>query len=75
MAQRQSESISYIREYATVSRDMSNGQMDLDASDTEARLDQTVKELQESVQEQQAALERVRQRGDNIDENPLTVFY
>ncbi|KAF2849302.1 hypothetical protein T440DRAFT_499825 [Plenodomus tracheiphilus IPT5] len=64
MAQRQSESIARIREYAHTAREQHDGQMDIDASDTEARLDQTVKELQARVQEQQAALERLRSQSD-----------
>lgn len=35
--------------------------MDLDTSATEARLEQTVRELQARVNEQQAALEQVRE--------------
>lgn len=60
MAQRQDEIIARIREYANISRESLDAQMDLDASNTEARLDQTIKELHARVQEQQAALESLR---------------
>ncbi|KAH9880113.1 hypothetical protein J1614_002139 [Plenodomus biglobosus] len=60
MAQRQGESIARIREYANISRESLDVQMDLDASSTEAHLDQTIKELHARVQEQQAALESLR---------------
>ena len=51
MAQPQNETLKKIREYSE----------DFDASSTEARLEQTVKELQARVQEQQAALDKVMQ--------------
>ena len=58
MAQAHDEKISRIRQYVTQSRELQDDPMDFDASNTEARLEQTVRELQERVQEQQAALER-----------------
>jgi hypothetical protein len=50
-----------IRGYVKEARELQDGAMDFDASSTEARLEQTVKELQSRVQEQQAALEKVDQ--------------
>ena len=58
MAQR--ETLQKIQEYATEARERQDHVVDYDASGTEARLAQTVKELQARVQEQQAALDRVR---------------
>ncbi|KAH7085570.1 hypothetical protein BKA63DRAFT_20611 [Paraphoma chrysanthemicola] len=49
-----------IRDHVRKARELQVDEMDLDASDTETRLAQTVKELQTRVQEQQAALERLR---------------
>jgi len=60
MAQPQNETLVNIRQYATESRDLETVQMDFDASATEERLEQTVKELQARVREQQVALEEVR---------------
>ena len=48
-----------IRVYAEEARGLEDDVVDFDASSTEARLEQTVKELQARVQEQQAALEKV----------------
>ncbi|OCK73414.1 hypothetical protein K432DRAFT_312856 [Lepidopterella palustris CBS 459.81] len=52
--------ISRIREYATETREAHEGEMDVDASDMETRLDHTLKELQERVKQQQIALEKLR---------------
>lgn len=60
MAQR--EALQKIQEYATKAHGRQDHVVDYDASGTEARLAQTVKELQARVQEQQAALDRVRVR-------------
>lgn len=60
MAQEQHETLINIRQFAAKARELQEGQMDVDASGTEARLDETIKELQARVKEQQAALERVR---------------
>jgi hypothetical protein len=59
MAQHQDNAVQNIREYFKEAREIQDGTMDFDASNTEARLEQTVKELQARVQEQQAALEKV----------------
>jgi hypothetical protein len=59
MAQQQNVHPQNIREYAKDTRELQDGAMDFDASNTEARLEQTVKELQARVQEQEAALEKV----------------
>lgn len=59
MAQPQDDTISKIRAYSKNSRELHDNLMELDASDTEARLAQTVRELQARVEEQQAALETV----------------
>jgi hypothetical protein len=59
MAQPQSETFQKIREYATEANKLLDDAVDFDASSMEARLAQTVKELQTRVQEQQAALEEV----------------
>lgn len=56
MATQQDETLAKIRAYAKESRELQADQMDLDGSSTEARLEQTVRELQTRVQEQQAAL-------------------
>lgn len=60
MAQAQGEAIERIREYSKDARELQDDSVDFDASSTEARLAQTVKELQARVQEQQAALDQVR---------------
>ena len=62
MAQSQDDTITTIRQYATELGELQTVQMDFDASGTEARLEQTVKELQTRVREQQAALEGVREQ-------------
>lgn len=53
------DSIQRIRQYARDSRELHDASMDFDASATETRLEQTVRELQDRVREQQAALEKV----------------
>lgn len=60
MAQHQDSTVQNIREYVKEAQEIRDGAMDFDASSTEARLERTVKELQARVQEQQAALEKVR---------------
>lgn len=62
MAHAQREAIQRIREYSNDARELQDDSVDFDASSTEARLAQTVKELQVRVQEQQAALDQVRHR-------------
>jgi hypothetical protein len=59
MAQSQSVAFRKIRDYTEEARGLEDHVVDFDASSTEARLEQTVKELQARVQEQQAALEKV----------------
>lgn len=59
MAQRQDEVIDKIRAYSKDANGLQDDPMQLDASDTETRLAQTVRELQARVEEQQAALETV----------------
>jgi hypothetical protein len=59
MAHAHDEMLARIRQYVADARGLQDNPMDLDASSTEARLEQTVRELQERVQEQQAALEKV----------------
>lgn len=60
MAQQQDETMQNIRQYAKHAHELHDDPMELDASNTEARLAQTVKELQARVEEQQIALQRVR---------------
>jgi hypothetical protein len=60
MAQSHSETLRRIRGYVEEARTLQDDIVDFDASGTEARLEQTVKELQARVKEQQAALEKVR---------------
>ncbi|KAF2641437.1 hypothetical protein P280DRAFT_398224 [Massarina eburnea CBS 473.64] len=60
MAQSQRETLARIEQYVTAARELQDDPMDLDASATEARLEQTVRELQERVRGQQAALEKLR---------------
>lgn len=59
MAHSHRDNVARIREYAKQGRELHVNYMDFDASDTAARLDQTVRELQARVQEQQAALAKV----------------
>ena len=59
MAQHQDSTVQNIREYVKEAQEIRDGAVDFDASGTEARLEQTVKELQARVQEQQAALGKV----------------
>lgn len=61
MAQQRDETIDRIRVYAKDACELHDGLMELDASNTEARLAQTVRELQACVEKQQAALERVKE--------------
>ncbi|EUC39283.1 hypothetical protein COCCADRAFT_45 [Bipolaris zeicola 26-R-13] len=66
MAQAPDQAIQRIREYAQEARNLHDDAVDFDASDTETRLAQTVKELQARVQEQQAALDQLRSQS-NLD--------
>lgn len=59
MAQQRNEAIDRIRVYAKDAYGLHDNLMELDASNTETRLAQTVRELQACVENQQAALERV----------------
>ena len=59
MAQPQGDTLQKIGEYTKEAHELQDDTVDFDASSTEARLAQTVKELQARVQEQQAALEEV----------------
>jgi hypothetical protein len=59
MAQAHDENLARIRKYVTDARGLQDDPMDFDASSTEARLEQTLRELRERVQEQHTALERV----------------
>lgn len=59
MAQQQDEVIDKIRSFCKDENDLRDDPMELDASDTAARLAKTVRELQARVEEQQAALETV----------------
>lgn len=58
MAQQQDSTLLNIREYVTKARELEDDTMDFDASSIEARLEDTVRELQARVREQQAALEK-----------------
>ena len=70
MAQR--ETLEKIQEYAREARERQVDLVDFDASSTEARLAQTVKELQARVQEQQAALDKVRLL--QVSQNLINLF-
>jgi hypothetical protein len=59
MAQQLDQTIERIRAYAQDAQQLHDDTMELDASNTEARLARTVRELQARVKEQQAALETV----------------
>lgn len=59
MAQQQDRMVQRIREYVKDANELHDDLMELDASQTEARLAHTVRELQIRVEEQQAALEKV----------------
>lgn len=62
MESNRSDALPAIHHYAAKLRSVQQLQMDLDPSDHsafEARLDQTVRELRDRVQEQQRALEEV----------------
>ncbi|CAO2656216.1 Nn.00g050190.m01.CDS01 [Neocucurbitaria sp. VM-36] len=60
MEQQQKIPIEQIREYTKENRQHHDDPMDFDASTTETRLEQTLRELQGHVREQQAALEELR---------------
>lgn len=57
-----SDPIDNIRKYAVEARGLRDQEMEADVSDarTEARLDQTIKELQERLRARQLELEKVR---------------
>ncbi len=59
MAQEHDGHLEKIRTYSKMVHELSDDPMELDASSIETRLDQTVRELQRRVEEQQAALESV----------------
>jgi hypothetical protein len=59
MAQSQADVLRRITQYSKEARELQEDAVDFDASGTEARLAQTVRELQARVQEQQAALDQV----------------
>ncbi|PSN62832.1 hypothetical protein BS50DRAFT_532444 [Corynespora cassiicola Philippines] len=54
------EALANIRRHVADARSVQDAHMDFDATGTEARLEQTVKELQARVRDQQEALERLR---------------
>lgn len=70
MAQQQDNTLEKIRTYLIATHELRDVSMELDASHTEARLAETVRALQVRVEEQQAALETVRQ--DTISKNSCT---
>lgn len=60
MAQQQEAVLANIRNYVKEARNIQDGAMEFDASNTATRLEQTVRELQSRVEEQQTALEKVQ---------------
>ena len=60
MATANNETLAKIQQYAAESQELHEAQMDIDTSSMEARLEHTVQELHARVQQQQAALEKVR---------------
>jgi hypothetical protein len=60
MAQQQENVVDKIRSYSKDVNGLRDDPMELEASDTEMRLAQTVRELQVRVDEQQAALVTVK---------------
>lgn len=60
MAEQHDATVQRIQEYAKYAHELYDAPMELDASNSEARLVKTVQELQARVEEQQAALETVR---------------
>ncbi|KAF2629937.1 hypothetical protein BU25DRAFT_438352 [Macroventuria anomochaeta] len=66
MAQQQDRAIEKIRAYSKDAHELRDDPMELDASNTETRLAQTVRELQARVKEQQAVLETL-QAQSNVD--------
>lgn len=62
MAQQENGPYSNIRQYVGEAKELQDVGMDFDACNTEARLEQTVRELRSRVQEQQAALDKVDQQ-------------
>ncbi|KAF2743676.1 hypothetical protein M011DRAFT_450878 [Sporormia fimetaria CBS 119925] len=55
--QARDETLARIRQYAAQARELQETQMDMDASATETRLESTIQELQNQVEQQKAALE------------------
>jgi uncharacterized ferritin-like protein (DUF455 family) len=49
-----------IKEYAQQTKTAEDARMDVDPSDLEARLEETIRELQDRLREQEDALEKVR---------------
>ncbi|KAH7394174.1 hypothetical protein DE146DRAFT_790486 [Phaeosphaeria sp. MPI-PUGE-AT-0046c] len=60
MAQQQDNTLQNIRDHVNEARKLQHDAMDFDASNVEARLEETVRELQARVHEQQAALEKLK---------------
>jgi len=59
MADLDSQTLAKIKQYAEEGRNREDQQMDADPVEVEEQLDHTLKELQNRVQQQQAALEKV----------------
>jgi methylphosphotriester-DNA--protein-cysteine methyltransferase len=61
MAQSRIETLANIRQYAANARELYQERMgmDMDAYNTETRLERTIQELQKQIEGQKAALERV----------------
>ena len=62
MAEQHSDAIARIRASVAEARALQEDAVMFDASATEARLEQTVRELQARVEEQQSALDHVRSK-------------
>lgn len=60
MADPNNDTLAKIQQYAAESKALQDREMDIDSSDMEVRLEHTIKELEGRVQQQQAALEKVR---------------
>ncbi|KAF2278447.1 uncharacterized protein EI97DRAFT_465743 [Westerdykella ornata] len=77
MAESQSQSLTtlaHIRNHAIKSRQLYESQMDLDASRTSARLEATIKELQDQIEQQQAALENLRAKFNGTNSSASLAF-
>ncbi|KAF1843790.1 uncharacterized protein K460DRAFT_368650 [Cucurbitaria berberidis CBS 394.84] len=64
MEQQQKDPMERIREFSKEARELQDDSMDFDASSTEARLEQTLRELQARVGEQHAALDELRSQAN-----------